>query len=145
MRRALMVAAAAAALVVGVAPLAAAEPPERETVLLDCDNGQTYTALVNGNGAFTSARVVDSIQVAVPVTFSDRTFTAVLPDGTVIEDSDPSVESKGGGNVQARNPQVTLRCTFELTTVVEEGDDAPFPVGTEVTFSGVVTGFVPGP
>jgi len=140
-----MVAAAAAALVIGAAPLAAAAPPEQETVLLDCDNGQTYTAVVNGNGAFTPARVVDSNQVAVPVTFSDFTLKAVLPDGTVIEDSDPSVDAKGGGNVEARNPQVTLTCTFELTTVVEEGDEAPFPVGTEVTFGGVVTGFVTGP
>jgi hypothetical protein len=142
MRRTLTVAAVATALVAGGAPLAAAAPPEREIIPLVCDDGQTFSVEVNGNGEFTPGRVVGTNQVLVPVSFGEFTFRAVLPDGTMIEDSEPG-SAKGGGNVQAHNPRPTVTCTFEITEVLEEEQDG-LPTGTGVTFGGEVTGFLTG-
>ena len=145
MRRAIIVPAITAALIAWGAPLATAAPPEQETFELVCDGGQTFEVVVNGNGAFTPARVLGSNQVLIPISFGDFTFTAVLPDGTVIEDSEPGGEAKGGGNVAQRNPRPTVTCTFEDSFVLEE-DDPEFglPAGTVVTFGGDVTGFLTG-
>jgi hypothetical protein len=142
MRKGFIVPAVAAAILGGGAQLASAAPPERETVPLVCD-GDTFTVVVNGNGAFTPGRVVDTNQVLVPVSFGEFTFRAVLPDGTVIEETEPGI-AKGGGNVEARNPQPTVMCTFAVTEVLEQEEDG-LPAGTEVTFGGEVTGFLTGP
>ena len=142
MRRGMMVAGLAAAVVVGGAPLAAAAPPEREIIPLVCDDGQEFEVVVNGNGEFTPGRVVGTNQVLVPVSFGEFTFRAVLPDGEVIEETEPG-STKGGGNVQAHNPRPTVTCTFEVTETLEQEQDG-LPAGTVVTFGGEVTGFLTG-
>jgi hypothetical protein len=55
MQKGFIVPAVAAAILGGGAQLASAAPPEQETVPLVCDNGDTFTVVVNGNGAFTPA------------------------------------------------------------------------------------------
>jgi hypothetical protein len=110
---------------------------------LVCDNGDTFTVVVNGNGAFTPGRVVETNRVLVPVSCGGFTFRAVLPNGTVIEKSEPGI-AKGGGNVEARNPQPTVTCAFAVTEVLEQEQDG-LPAGTEVTFGGEVTGCLTGP
>lgn len=142
MRTTLSLVCTTAALVVGGATAATAAPPERETIPLVCDNGMSYDVEVNGNGSFTPGRIVGSTGVLIPTAFGDFAFRAVLPDGTVVEDSDPSVEAKGGGNV-ARSPRPTVTCTFSATETLTE-DEEGFPAGTVVTFSGSVTGFLTG-
>jgi hypothetical protein len=139
MRRAVMVSAVTAALVVGGAPLAAAAPPERETIPLVCDDGETYEVVVSGGGAFTPGRVVGTNQVLVPIAFGETVGTA--PDGTVVF-TDPPI-AKGGGNVQARNPRETVECDFTTSFVLPEpvGD---VPAGTLITVTGSVTGFFTG-
>ena len=145
MRRALAVTAVATALIAAGSPTAAAAPPLQEVITLTCDNGRVYDVVVNGNGAFTPGRAVGSTAVVVPISFSDFTFTAVLPDGTVISENDPGVESKGGGNVAAHSPRRTTTCSFEETEVLEEDDpESGLPAGTVLTFGGKVTVFVSG-
>ena len=133
---------ATAALVVSGAATATAAPPEREVIPLECDEGNSYEVVVNGNGAWTPARAWASTRVLVPVPFGEVTFTAVLPDGTVIEDSEPP-SFKGGGEVAANNPRPTVTCTFEFSETLTE-DDEDLPAGTVITISGEVTGFLTG-
>lgn len=142
MRKTIIVSAAlAAALVTGGAQAASAQPPEQEIFTLDCD-GETIDVAVSGQGAFTPGRVIGTTQVLLPITI-DVSFTAVLPDGEVIEES--FFDEKGGGNVAARNPRPTVTCTFEESFVLEEDDpELHLPAGTEVTFGGTVTAFRTG-
>src|SRR5215213_10957211 len=103
MRRAITVACASAAfVVVGSVATAAAAPPEQEVIPLVCDNGNTYEAVVNGNGEFTPGRLVGSTGVLIPTSFGEVTFSAVLPGGEVKEMTEPGSE-KGGGSVSAHN------------------------------------------
>ena len=142
MRRAMTLTCATAALVVGGATTASAAPPERDAIPLVCDNGETYEVVVNGNGAFTPGNIVDSTGVLVPTAFGEVTFTAVLPDGEVVEMTSPPT-AKGGGAVARHNPQPTVTCTFEVHQTLAEEDDG-LPAGTEITISGEVTGFLTG-
>ena len=143
MRKAMVVPAVTAALVLAGAPTAAAAPPERQTFELHCSNRETYTVEVNGNGSFTPGRVVGSTLVVIPVAFGDFLFRAELPDGTVIEDSEAGlVDRKGNGNVLERNPRETTACTFGETLVLEEAEDG-FPAGTVLTFMGTVLVHIP--
>ncbi|MFZ5869607.1 MAG: hypothetical protein ACOYXW_03610 [Actinomycetota bacterium] len=144
MRRKTVIAVLAGALVLSGASAATAAPPEREVIPLVCDNGETLDVVVNGMGEFTPGRVVGSNQVLVPISFGDFTFTAVPPGGGPVTDTFPG-SSKGGGNVEARNPRETITCTFEETFTLEEDDpELGLPAGTVVTFSGSVTGYLTG-
>jgi hypothetical protein len=110
---------------------------------VECDNGESYSVVVNGNGEYTPARDTGSTTVLVPISFGNFSYHIVLPDGAVIDGSDPGAEYKGHGAVAQHNPRDTVSCTFgETTTVTEEGDE--FPVGTVETFSGEVTGYLTG-
>ena len=142
MRRAITLAGATAALVVGSAATATAAPPEQEAIPLECSDGNTYEVVVNGNGAFTPGRLVGSTGVLVPTAFGETTFRAELPDGEVIEETEPA-SAKGGGNVTAHNPQETVTCTFSVTEELEADEDG-LPAGTVITISGEVTGFLTG-
>lgn len=145
MRRVVSVAAVAGVMLVGGTQMATAAPPEPEVFPLVCDDGSTHEVVVNGNGTFTPGRVMGSTRVFVPVTIGNFSFTAVLPDGTVISDTFPETETKGGGNVAARNPRPVTSCTFEVSDVLGEDDpEFGFPAGTELTFGGEVTGYLTG-
>jgi hypothetical protein len=145
MRKTILGAVVAAGLLAAGAIPAPAAPPEREVIPLVCDNGESYDVVVNGNGSFTPGRIVGDTRVLVPIAFGDFAFRAVLPDGEVIEDSLDEGESKGGGNVAMRNPRPTVTCTFSETfTLPEDDEEFGLPAGTEVTFSGSVTGYLTG-
>ena len=92
-----------------------------------------------------SCRIVDDTGLILPTSFGDFVFTAVLPNGTVIEGSEPGGEQKGGGNVERRSPRPTVTCTFAASfTLPEDDPEFGLPAGTVVTFSGQVTGFLTG-
>ena len=138
-------AVAAAGLLAAGATSAGAAPPERDVVSLECDNGRSYEVVVNGNGSFTPGRIVGQTGVIVPVEFGAFEFEAVLPDGSTVGDFLEEGESKGGGNVVKRSPRPTVTCTFSQTFVLPEADEEfDLPAGTEVRFSGSVTGFLTG-
>lgn len=126
----------------GVAALAApaGAAPQKEQIPLTCSDGSRFVVEVNGNGEFTPGLIVGSNGVLVPISFGTFTFTAELPDGTVITDSEPG-SAKGKGNVARRNPGRTVTCAFSQS-FVNDGSDPELPVGTVLTFSGSVTGFI---
>jgi hypothetical protein len=134
---------AAAALVVGGAATASAAPPGQEVIPLDCGSAGTFDIVTNGNGMFTPGRRLDSTGVIVPTSFGEFTLSA---NGTVVA-TDPG-SAKGGGNVASNNAHPSVSCTFSLTeTLAEDQEVVPgvvLPAGTEVTFSGSVTGFLTG-
>lgn len=144
MRRIPVLVAATAALAAAAPAASAAPHTERETFVLNCDNGDTYVVAVNaGNGAFTPARLVGTNRMLIPIAFGDFHFTATSPDGEVLaEGSEPGEEK---GSVVARSPRPAVTCTFEETFVLP-ADDPEFglPAGTTVTFGGDVTAFLTG-
>src|SRR5688500_18115907 len=72
--------------------------PEKETIPLECDNGNSYVIEVNGNGEFTSARDTASNSVFVPLSFGEFTGTITYPDGTVETLPPEPGGAKGKGN-----------------------------------------------
>lgn len=145
MRKDTVIAVLAGALVLSGASAAVAAPPEGEVISLECDNGQSYDVVVNGRGEFTPGHIVGSNQVIVPISFGDFVFRAEDPQGNLIVEGSEPDSSKGGGNVEARNPRETITCTFGETFTLEEADpEFGLPAGTVVTFSGSVTGYLTG-
>ncbi|GAA4406527.1 hypothetical protein GCM10023168_21530 [Fodinibacter luteus] len=59
---------------------ALAAPPERETITLVCDNGESFDVLVSGAGSFTPGRIVGDHGVLVPIEFGDFMFPACPTD-----------------------------------------------------------------
>lgn len=139
-RTAITLAAAGAAFGFGALPAQAAS--SGETLAVDCGADGSYSVLVNGNGEFTPARDTRSTKVLVPVSFQDFHFVATAADGTVLVDqTDASVTSKGGGNPAARSPRRQVHCEFGSSFTLVEPDEG-FPAGTTLTFSGHVTGYL---
>jgi hypothetical protein len=145
MRKTILASALAAGLFAASAGPALAAPPEQETIPLVCDNGESFDVTVSGAGSFTPGRIVDGHGVLVPIEFGDFMFRAVLPDGSVIEQSLEDADLKGGGNVANHNPRETLTCTFAETFTLPEYDpEFDLPAGTVVTFGGSVSGYLVG-
>lgn len=110
-----------ALLSVGVASAAPANAPNAETIPLECDNGESYTVVVNGNGNFTPGHIIDGDGgVLIPVAF---TFEVTDADGTVLFDS---IAKKG--QMKGLTGDLIV-CTFSETF-------------EEFTFTGTVKGFV---
>ncbi len=109
---------------------ASADPRKGEVIPLTCDNGQQYTIVVNGNGAFTPGHVVDSTSVFVPLSFGPFTGTLTDANGKVVETFTEPGESKGQSGKRARN---TVTCSFTFTGTEN---------GLTFTGSGTVTGFI---
>ncbi len=115
-----------ALLSVGVASAAPTNAPNAETFLLECDNGESYTVVVNGNGTFTPGHIIDGDGgVLIPVAF---TFEAVDADGNVLF----SESIAKNGKMKGLTGDLIV-CTFGET--FEEN-------GQTITFTGTVTGFV---
>src|SRR5687767_8501399 len=82
----------AAGLTLAVAAGPAGADPVQETIPLDCDNGVSYTAVVNGNGDFTPARDADSNSVLIPLAFGDFSGTVTDAQGNVVDSfTDPGI------------------------------------------------------
>ncbi len=125
----------AAGLAVGVAAApASADPRKGEIIPLACDNGQSYTIAVNGNGEFTPGHDTDSTSVLVPVAFGAFTGTVTDAEGNVAETFSEPGAAKGQSGKNAKN---TVTCTFSFSeTFTEDGETFTFTGG------GTVTGFI---
>jgi hypothetical protein len=128
---------AAAAAVLGIAawPPAQADPTNAKNALpitIACDNGQTYSAVVNGNGAWTPAHDLDSTAILIPVAFGPQTVTISDADGNIIDQETGPATQKPGASAHNRN--ATTNCSFI--------GSATAPDGTTFTVSGDVQGFV---
>ena len=109
---------------------AVADPLKGEIIPLDCDNGKTYTVVLNGNGAFTPGHDADSNSMLVPVEFGAFTGTVTDAQGNVVDQIDDPALPKGNS---AKGKKDLVTCEFSFS-------------GTEdgLTFngSGSVTGFI---
>jgi hypothetical protein len=128
---------AAAAAILGLATWAPAhaDPSNARDALpitIDCDNGQSYTAVANGSGAWTPAHDLNSTAMLIPVSFGEVTFTVYDPDGNIVDQEIQPPMAKAGAS--AHNKHAATNCSFS--------GGATFPDGSMFTIVGSVTGFV---
>jgi hypothetical protein len=110
---------------VSVASAAPTNAPNAETIEITCDNGESYTVVVNGNGSFTPGHIVAGEgRVLIPVAF---TVEATDGDGNVIFSESIAKKGQMKGLVDD-----LFTCTFGET--FEEN-------GETFTFTGTVTVF----
>ena len=126
-RRLLVITTFVALATVTVAPFAAADPSnaKNSTVIHAVCGAQPVTVVINGNGIFSPAHVVDSTSVFIP-TALDLTITFTPTGGSPMPDH--SEVSK------AAPIQNTTKCSIPLQTLFSGPD------GT-ATIEGNVTGF----
>jgi hypothetical protein len=100
-----------ASLSVSAASAAPTNAPKVEILPLECDNGATYTIVVNGNGLFTPGHILDNDgRILIPVSF---TFVGIDEAGNVLF---TDTVSKPGKMKGVSGDLIT--CTFE---VADEG------------------------
>jgi hypothetical protein len=116
---------------------ASADPPSAVPAAATCSDGNTYDAVVVGNGYFSPALVITSNKVFKPVAFGEFTTTVTDPDGVVVSVETAPAREQGGGAVLGRNPKSYLNCAVTITATVEDG--------FTVTVKGTVTGFLTPP
>jgi hypothetical protein len=126
------------ALVAAAAP-AGADPvnaPNATRVPISCDNGNTYDAVVNGEGDFAPAHDTNSTKVLVPLSFGEFTGTITDANGGVVDSFTDPAMTKGKASKKQRRTQTS--CTYTFSGTFEDPD-----LGT-LTFAGTgdVTGFV---
>jgi hypothetical protein len=129
--------AAAGAAVLGLATIAPvqADPSRAKNALplqVFCDNGQSYDAVANGNGAWTPAHDLSSSSILVPVSFGTVTVTIRDPEGNIVDRETDPPSAKPGAS--AHNRHATTNCEFVGT--------ATAPDGSTFTIDGTVVGFV---
>lgn len=120
-RRGLVVAVAAAAMLGGVGT-AAADPgnaPGAFVVPLVCDDGNTYTVIVNGNGEFGAAHDAASNSTFIPTMFGPFHGVLTAEDGTVLDEFTDPASSKGS-STKARATSVS--CTFSFDDTFTDPD-----------------------
>lgn len=127
------VAACGVASVLGVGA-GAADPAKGQVVPLICDNGQTYTGVVNGDAEFTAIHDLDSTATIVPVALGPFTGTVTNLTGEVVHSFTNRGSFKGRSVHGLSNPVV---CSFTFTDV-NDGSQPEFPVGYVFTGSGTI-------
>jgi hypothetical protein len=133
-----LAAAVAAIATVGLTAGPSVADPKGDTVPLDCGADGTYLVAVHGNGRFTPGHDTASTLVLVPVGFTDQTFTATAPDGTVLASGTDADAWKG--QVASHNPRRQITCTFTFSFPADPS--MGFPPGTTVTFAGTVVAYL---
>jgi hypothetical protein len=123
---------AAGAAIAGIAAPSAFAASEKDTIPLECDNGNSYVVVVNGNGDWTPARDTASTSVLVPLSFGDFTGTITYPDGTVEPLPPEPGGAKGKGNA-GKHATDLVTCTFSFSGVED---------GVLFEGGGTVTGFI---
>ena len=109
-------AAAVAAVTLTIA-FAASASAKQELVELDCGSDGALTVMVNGNGQFSTGRIVGG-GVAIPIAFSNQHGTFTDNEGHTEEFNDPDVV-KGNGH-PGKNAHI-VTCDFEVTFEDENG------------------------
>ena len=126
-RRLLILVASGALAAMAFASTAGADPTNAKNAqLLQAVCGtKTFNVVVNGNGEFTPAHLIDSTSVFIPTSF-DVTFTFTPTGGSTMTETDTSAK--------AAPLQDTISCTIPFQSF-------PSPFGT-FTIEGTVTGFL---
>ncbi len=112
--RTVMAMALGAASVLAAAGSASADPtgaPNSFQVPLECDNGSSYTVVLNGNGEFTAAHDLASNSTLIPTAFGPFHGTLTDDAGNVVaEFTDPAV-AKGSST---KDRATSVSCTFVI-------------------------------
>ncbi len=127
-------AAATAVLGLGTVTTAHADPVNAKNafpITITCDNGSTYEAVANGNGAWTPAHDLGSTSVLVPLAFGEQTFTVYDPQGNIVDQETAPPSAKGAAG---HNPNGTTSCDYYGSMTA--------PDGSTFTIQGSVLGFV---
>jgi len=125
-RRLLVLVACGALAALAIAPTVGADPTNaKNSQQLQAVCGtQILTVVVNGNGEFTPAHLIDSTSVFIPTSF-DITFTFTPTGGSTMTETDTSAKTA--------QLQDTIDCTIPFQSFTS-------PFGT-FTIEGTVTGF----
>jgi hypothetical protein len=96
-------------------PGAMADPVNAKNALVipaSCDNGQSYSVAVNGNGEFTPGHVVDSTSVFIPQAFN-LTFQFTPTEGETESETDTGSKHNVHGDL--------VTCSIDFTQTFPEG------------------------
>ena len=85
---------------------AAADPTKAQTLTLACDNGSTYTVVVNSSGAWSPAHDVNSTATLIPVSFGEVHGTVTDANGSVVDEFTDPAMVKGRSGSQHRATSV---------------------------------------
>lgn len=132
-RRVILGAVAVAALGVGTATTAQADPINAKNSFLltvTCSNGVTYHAVTNGSGNWTPAHDLGSTTVLVPLAFPEQTFTVLDPAGNIVSQQSAPPRAKVAADI---NKNADLTCSFV--------GSQQMPDGSTFVLSGTVIGF----
>lgn len=143
-------AAMVGAMVCGFGSAASAAPVGAKNALpvtLQCDNGMTYYAVVNGGGSdnsnsgqtYSPAHSTTDNSILQPVAFGETTFSLYVNGELVDQETQPPA-AKGGGNAGVPANATAISCDYSFQqsqTDPTTGDVYSF------TGSGTVIGFIP--
>lgn len=101
-----------------------------------CDNGVTYQAVANGNGAFTPAHDVNSNTILVPTEFGPFHGVITDVDGNVLDEFTDPAMAKGSST---HDRATSTSCTY---TIDFTGFDPDSGQVVHFSGSGTVEGFV---
>jgi hypothetical protein len=121
-----------------MAATASADPSRNvESITLTCDNGETYAAVVAGMGEFTTAHILDSTSVFIPVSFGSFSGTIRDDEGNIVDQfSEDEPIHKGQSLKGLKQP---VGCTYSFV-FVSDGSDPEVPEGWTFTGEGTVVG-----
>ena len=116
---------------------AAADPTKAQTLTLVCDNGSTYTVVVNSSGEWSPAHDVNGTSMLVPVSFGALHGTVTDANGNVVDEfTDPaSVKGRSGSQQRA----TSASCTFTSDDTFVDPDLGPLHVHVDGSVVGFVT------
>lgn len=127
--------------VLGGVGAASADPgnaPGTSEVPLVCNDGNSYTVIVNGRGAFTPGHDVGSNTILVPTMFGPfHGVVTQVSTGTVLDDFTEPAVAKGSST---KTRATSVSCTY---TIEQTGVDPAFPELGPLHFvgNGSVIGF----
>jgi hypothetical protein len=110
-----------------------AQSPNSFVVTLDCDNRDSFDAIVVG-ADWSPGHVIGQLGVFHVLAFPTFVGTVTDPEGNVVEQVSEPARFRGQGNVPASATDVTT-CSFEVE--FHEG-------GFTITVLGTVTGYITG-
>jgi hypothetical protein len=142
--------AVAGALLPAFASSASAAPVNAKSsfpVSIYCDNGQSYSAVVNGGGGdnsnsgqtYNPAHVVTNNTLLQPIAFGPSTFSLYINDELVEQDTQPG-GSRGNGNAPMPKNATIVNCSYEFGS--SQTDPTTGDVYTFVG-DGTITAFIP--
>jgi len=102
-------------------------------ITLDCDNGQSYEAVVAGKGRWAPAHVVGSKTRIQPTAFLSFEGIHVDEDGVSHDQVMEEPEYRGNGKTPAKKTIIT--CDFSVSSMDEK-------TGESFTGTGVIQGYI---